>query len=300
MESELEHMLGGALRSGDPRRYLIEAMVAAMRADGHVDPRELEVLHGHLAGHELFAQLPAQAARMLVDMATDAVRLAGDGRVSAIASGLPTRTHRLAAYAMACEVCAADQHIHDAERGYLDALQRALRLSEREAGALFEGARQARPMDALADAIARLGRLTARIVDCFALQHCVERRLLRRHQRRLRDVLVSLIDIHASPERIQAEIDRAFDPLDHGRNVARALDRLAGEISDPADRYWFAVYVAAGYRHRHSELADAPFWELLGEAFELSGHEPAIAEHAALLVPALAPSPGRHSATIGG
>jgi uncharacterized tellurite resistance protein B-like protein len=302
MESDLEQILGGSLRPSDPRRYLIEAMVAAMTADGSVDPRELEVLHRHLAGHELFARLPSEVARMLIDLATDAVRMAADRRVSAIARGLPTRTHRLAAYAMACEVCAADQHIHDAEVSYLEALALALRLSGHEAGDLFDSAGRYRPMDMLADKIARLGRLTARVVDCFALQHCMERRLLKRHRRRLHEVLVSLVDIHASPELIESELDRALDPIEHSQNVPRALERLATAVSDPADRYWFAVYLAAGYHNRGREFAGTPFWQLLRATFELNDSDDAIAEHASLLVTvpvrALARPPGRSSPMI--
>jgi uncharacterized tellurite resistance protein B-like protein len=299
MESDLEQMFGGSLRPSDPRRYLIEAMVAAMQADGMVDPRELEVLHRHLAGHELFARLPSEAARMLIDLATDAVRMAADGRVSAIARGLPTRTHRLAAYAMACEVCAADQHIDDAEVRYLEALALALRLGGHEAGDLFESARRYRPMDMLADKIARLGRLTARIVDCFALQHCMERRLLKRHRRRLRDVLMNLVDVHASAERIEAELDRALDPIAHSQSVPRALERLAAEVSDPADRYWVAVYLAVGYGSRGCEFAATPFWQLLRATFALRDPDEAIAEHARLLVTAPVRAPARSSLTTG-
>ena len=40
VERSVKELLGGGLRPNDPRRFLIEAMVGAMNADGLVDPRE--------------------------------------------------------------------------------------------------------------------------------------------------------------------------------------------------------------------------------------------------------------------
>lgn len=268
MESDLKDMIGGSLRPSDPRRYLIEAMIAAMHADGRVDPRELEVLHRHLAEHELFAELPPATARVLIELATDAVRHAHDGRVGAIARGLPGRIHRLAAYAMACEVCTADLYIHEREEHYMHALRRGLHLGADESRDLFEGAKQGLCMDMLARKIDRLGQLMPHIIECFALQHCMERRVLKRHRKRLHDFLTSLMDIRAGTADIQRELDRALDPLNHSQNVPRALARLGMIVSDPADRYWFAVYIAAGYVSRDLDelLQDTPFWQALGQA----------------------------------
>src|SRR5262245_36199578 len=99
MEKRARDVMGGGLRPNDPRRFLIEAMIGAMHADGAVDQRELAVLHRHLGEHDLFAGLPEAAAKTLVELATDAVRFAASptARVSAIAKGLPSRIHRLAA-----------------------------------------------------------------------------------------------------------------------------------------------------------------------------------------------------------
>ena len=36
----MKDLLGGGLKPNDPRRFLIEAMVGAMSADGHIDQRE--------------------------------------------------------------------------------------------------------------------------------------------------------------------------------------------------------------------------------------------------------------------
>ena len=249
----LKHTLGGSLRPADPRRFLVEAMIGAMNADGHVDPREMQVLHGHLAQHDLFSRLPRDAANLLIDMAGDAMRHSEDGRVRAIARGLPTRTHRLAAYAMACEICAADGYFHETELLYLKALRRRLRLTERAASALFQGAQQYQAMRVLDQQLEHVAALMPMVVDCFALQHCRERRVLERHKRRLTEFLASLLDMHATEEEIREQVERALDPLEHSQNVEYGLKRLLRQVPEAADRYWLAVYIAAGYRYRGVE-----------------------------------------------
>src|SRR5688500_14427536 len=106
MDRSVKDLLGGGLRPNDPRRFLIEAMIGAMSADGVVDPRETAVLERQLAQHPLFQGLGAGPARTLIDLSNDAIRFAGTAvaRAPAIAKGLPARMHRLAAYGMAAEV----------------------------------------------------------------------------------------------------------------------------------------------------------------------------------------------------
>ena len=89
-------VLGGALKPNDPRRYLVEAMIGAMNADGVVDDREMAVLHHHVENHDLFAGVSPTAAKTMIDLAADAVRFAGDplARIPAIARGLPSRVVR--------------------------------------------------------------------------------------------------------------------------------------------------------------------------------------------------------------
>ena len=110
----MKDLLGGGLKPNDPRRFLIEAMVGAMNADGVVDPREPRRSSADRE-HPLFQGLGAAAARTLIDLSNDAIRFAGSalGRAPAIAKGLPARIHRLAAYGMAAEVAAADQQLVD-------------------------------------------------------------------------------------------------------------------------------------------------------------------------------------------
>src|SRR5688572_18070714 len=129
MERSVRELIGGGLRPNDPRRFLLEAMVGAMHADGEVDPREAAVLEHWMAQHPLFVDLGAASARTLIGIATDAIQFSGSAarRAPAIAAGLPARIHRLAAYAMAAEVAHADQTLHQAEVAFLEALRNSLR-----------------------------------------------------------------------------------------------------------------------------------------------------------------------------
>src|SRR5438067_3263466 len=110
MDRSVKDLLGGGLKPNDPRRFLIEAMVAAMSADGHIDARETAMMEQQIANHPLFAGLGAKSAKTLVELSTDAIRFAGGsiGRTPSIAKGLPARIHRYAAFGMAAEVAASD------------------------------------------------------------------------------------------------------------------------------------------------------------------------------------------------
>src|ERR1700753_2250220 len=98
MERSVKGLFGGGLRPNDARRFLIEAMIGAMNADGVVDPRESAVVEHQIATHPLFQGLGPAAARTLIEMSNDAIKFAGNafGRAPAIAKGLPARIHRLA------------------------------------------------------------------------------------------------------------------------------------------------------------------------------------------------------------
>src|SRR5215831_11630811 len=54
MERSVKGLLGGGLKPNDPRRFLIEAMIGAMNADGVVDPRETQAVERQIASHPLF------------------------------------------------------------------------------------------------------------------------------------------------------------------------------------------------------------------------------------------------------
>src|SRR5690242_1465316 len=97
MERSVKELLGGGLRPNDPRRFLIEAMIGAMSADGVADARETAAIEKQIATHPLFHGLGAGAARTLIDLSNDAIKFAGTplGRAPAIAKGLPARIHRV-------------------------------------------------------------------------------------------------------------------------------------------------------------------------------------------------------------
>src|SRR5512132_3390448 len=85
--SFLRKMFSGKVSADDPRRFLVEAMLGAMEADGDVTEEEVATLEGNLANHPLFEGLSADELSRMTDIATDAVREAGGGknRVEAIA-----------------------------------------------------------------------------------------------------------------------------------------------------------------------------------------------------------------------
>src|SRR5438034_6669805 len=143
MERSVRDLLGGSLRPNDPRRFLIEAMIGAMNADGFADPREQQMVERQIAQHPLFQGLGPAAAHTLIDLSNDAIQFAGSAvsRAPAIAKGLPARIHRLAAFGMASEVAVADQHLVDGELQFLEALRIALRISPREAEDVITAAR---------------------------------------------------------------------------------------------------------------------------------------------------------------
>jgi uncharacterized tellurite resistance protein B-like protein len=292
MSNQLREMMGGSLRPSDPRRFLVEAMIGAMNADGHADRSELEVLRHQLAAHDLFAGLPESAADMLIDMGTEAIRFAGDGarRVGAIAKGLPSRTHRLAAYAMACEVSAADGGIDDAEGRYLESLRAALSIGERESQVLLEGARGGRAMAALEQRVGRLRELWPVVIDCLALQLAAERTPTEVDAESIRAVLSELPDVTALPDEVDAAVQRSL--RDAGARCAQLpaeLSRLAGSVPYPMDRYWCAVYLMMVERARGRDQWPAvPFLCQLQQSFGLTDVEMERASQDARLLPPLA------------
>jgi len=69
--SFLRKMFSGKVHTEDPRRYLVEAMLGAMEADGEVTDEEMEVLQKNLEGHDLFGGLLPEETARLIDMAAD-------------------------------------------------------------------------------------------------------------------------------------------------------------------------------------------------------------------------------------
>jgi uncharacterized tellurite resistance protein B-like protein len=295
MEKRARDMIGGGLRPNDPRRFLIEVMIGAMYADGSVDQRELDVLKRQLSDHDLFAGLNDTAAQTLVGLATDAVKFAGSSsaRVPAMAKGLPARIHRLAGYAMACEVCAADDNIDPAEAQYLETLRVALRVSPAEAQAIFQAARTKRLSAYLDDRVLRLRSLVPVVVEMFTLRAYARGTVTDDHRFALRDFILAVPDLSGRSEEIEGELFKAFRKVrPQGFNVHSELQALIAHVPDPVDRYWLTVYamlaeppgVVASWRV-------VPFLGLCQHAFQIGDADMELCASDAMAFPSTIPRP---------
>src|SRR5678815_4677814 len=241
MERSVRGLLGGGLRPNDPRRFLIEAMIGAMNADGVIDPRERAVIERHIKAHDLFAGLGAPAAEMLIDLANDAIRISGAAtRTLAIAKGLPARIHRLAAFGMATEVCAADNQFVTGELAYLEQLRIALRISAYESEQIAHAARIGGLARFLDDRVLRIKNLIGTAATLFALRAQAKGTLNDDHRFKVRDFFVAIPDLALRADELDVELYRAFRraELSGGGHVYPALTELARTLPDPVDRYW--------------------------------------------------------------
>ncbi len=243
--SFVSQMFSGDLTAEDPRRFIIEAMLAAVEADSDVTEEEMEAFERGLEENELFSALSSDERSGLIDVAADAIREAGGGRsrLESIARGLPSRGHRLTAYAMAAELCVSDADLPDAELSYLDALKAALALSDGEARALFDGARQKTGLKTVEERAASMRKLMPRFVDCMALLARADGKVRAEERDGLRAVLRNIPDMAVlTREELDAAIEESLERV-QDIDMADALSQIAGTIRDPADRYWTTVYM---------------------------------------------------------
>lgn len=269
----MRNIFGGGLKPSDPRRFLIEAMVGAMEADGAVSEIEKRALVRNLEEHDLFAGLAGAPAEMLVQTASEAMRLAGKPgrRVGAIARGLPARTFRLTAYAMACEVCAADRDVHPLEAAYLEDLRNALLLTEEEGREILSGVRQHNGIRALEIATAQLVALAPRCIEAMMLAATAagvgqnERRAL------VSAVTQILLDLSVLPQGdVQTHVDRSFERF-RGRAVLEEFAALSGAFVTPNDRLWCTVYMmAVAIAAGNSEWQEVGFFTIVGQRFGMT------------------------------
>jgi uncharacterized tellurite resistance protein B-like protein len=243
--SFLRKMFSGEITSDDPRRFIIEAMLGAMEADGDVTEEEMNVLEQNLEEHELFGGLTSAERSRLVDMAADAIREGGGGRKrsEAIAKGLPSRGHRLTAYAMACQVCVSDADLPEAEINYLDSLQSALGISDDEARELFEAARAQSGLRTVEEKAAAMRDLMPWFVECMALMAAADGEVHDEEMAGVRAVLRNIPDMAVlSRDELDVAIARSFDRI-KGKEVGEELEKIATHILEPTDRYWTTVYM---------------------------------------------------------
>lgn len=282
-------ILGGTLRPGDPRRFIVEAMVCAMNADGVIDPRELAVLRRHLAGHELFRAVPPTVADTMISLASDAMTFAGGplARLTAIAAGLPSRIHRLHAYAMAVEITQSDGSIVPAEVSFLERLRHELRISAAEGLEIARTLADGRLGDYLAARVAAIRGLVPAAAELFTMRARVRHTLDDAHLAHVRDLFLALPDLGGAPDEIEGQLRAAFrTPRPESVELFEELRQLASTIPDPVDRWWLIVYVLADEPGAGRAWRRGLFGCLLQAAFGLGEQDVDLAASEAKLVAA--------------
>ena len=290
MERSVKALLGGGLKPNDPRRFLVEAMIGAMHADGIADPREAAAVSRQLATHPLFSGLGATAARTLIDLSNDAIRFAGTavGRAPAIAKGLPARIHRLAAYGMAAEVAQADDQLVEGELRFLEALRIAMRISPHESEQVLAAARAGQLAPYLDDRYLRLKSIIPIAAEVFALRALSRGIANDDHRFKVRDFFAAIPDLALSKDELDAELYRAFRrPRAADAQVFGELARLARTLPDPVDRYWIVVYaLVAELPATVPSWRVIPFMGVMQGAFQITDTDMELAAVDALTFPA--------------
>jgi uncharacterized tellurite resistance protein B-like protein len=296
MERSLKGLLAGGLKPSDPRRFLVEAMVGAMHADGTATASEAAVMQQRIATHPLFEGLAAPAARTLIEISNDALMFAGSpvARTPAIAKGLPARIHRLAAYGMAAEVAAVDQHIASGELHFLEALRIALRISQHEAEGIVHAARADQLTAYLDDRYLRVKSMISVAAEVFTLRALARGMANDDHRHKVRDFFAAIADLALSIDELDTELYRAFRrPRAPDAQVFGELARVAYSLPDPADRYWIVVYtLAAEPPSTVPSWRVIPFIGVLQAAFQIVDTDMELAVVDALTFPASLPRPG--------
>jgi uncharacterized tellurite resistance protein B-like protein len=293
-ERSIAQLLGGGLRPNDPRRFLIEAMLGSMHADGVVDPREQLAMEAQIAGHPLFQGLGAVAAKTLIELSSDAIAFAGGAhrRVASIAKGLPARVHRLAAYGMAAEIAVADDQLVDSELAYLEALRLALRISPNEAHAILEAARVDKLAAFVDDRYLRVKTLITVACEVFALRALALGCSNDAHRFTVRDFFAAIPDLALSRDELDTELYRAFRRPRHDVGVTSELSRVAATLPDPVDRYWMIVYaLVAEIPATVPSWRVIPFIGVMQGAFQIVDADMQLAVIDALSFPAAMPRP---------
>jgi len=288
--SFLRTMFSGRVSTDDPRRFLVEAMLGAMEADGDVTEEEVATLEGNLANHPLFEGMSGDEVSRVTDLAADAIREAGGGknRLAEIAKGLPSRTQRLAAYAMACEICVADRELAEAEIEYLDRLQAALALDDTEAKEVFEAARKHSGLLTLEEKSARVRDMLPAFVHCMALMASADEEIHHEERLGMRAVLRNIPDmtVLTGPE-IDEAIDVAIDRV-KGKDSSAELATVAKAIAQPSDRYWTAVYVMIiALADGKTDWREVKFLDTMKKTFALSDNQMDVAMQTAAQFPAV-------------
>jgi hypothetical protein len=294
MDRVVKDLFRGALRASDPRRFVIEAMVAAMLADGVADDREKLIITERVAQHPMFEGIGAEAIKTLTDLSTDAIRFAGGSvaRAAAIGKGLPARCHRLTAFAMAAEVCASDTQLVDGERQYLEALRLALRIGPLEAEYTYNALATGELARFLEDRVLRIRSLTPLVCDLFAMRAAAKGQADDDHRFEIGDFCAAIPDLVLARDQLDGELYRAFKRAAAAEDVLSELRRIAEALPDPIDRFWMVVYALVAESPAHlPKWHVLPFIGMLQNAFQIIDADMEYAVADALSFPASLPRP---------
>lgn len=269
-------------------------MVAGMLADGLADAREFELITQRIAHHPLFEGLGAEAARTLTQLSVDSIHFAGGSiaRAPAIGKGLPSRSHRVAAFAMAAEVCASDTQFVESERHYLETLRMALRIGPIEAEYTYAALANGEVSHFIEDRVLRIRSLTPLICDMFALRSAGKGFADDDHRFEVSDFCAAIADFTTPRELLDAELYRAFKRVSAVENVRAELCRIAESLPDPVDRYWLVVYaLVAEPPAAVANWRIIPFIGLLQSTFQIIDADMDLAVVDALSFPIQMPRP---------
>jgi len=271
--SFLRKMFSGQVKTDDSRRFLIETMLGAMEADGDVTEEEMAVFQSSLENHDLFKGLSGEEIERFIDLAAAAISEAGGGkpRLPEIAKHLPSRSQRLAAYHMACEICVSDKQLAESEIDFLDATQNAFGLDESEAKEVFEAARKHSGLLTLDEKSEKMKVLMPRFVECMALIAAADGEVHHEERLGVRAVLRNIPDMAVlTPQELDQAIDTALDSV-QGKDAAGELTAIAKVIDQPSDRYWTTVYVMIiALADGKTDWREVKFLELMKGTFGLS------------------------------
>ncbi|MGE3456944.1 MAG: TerB family tellurite resistance protein [Kofleriaceae bacterium] len=285
-------LMGGEARPSDPRRFVIEAMLGAMHADGVVDERERVVIERQLAEHPWFSAL-GDTAKTLLDLSSDAIKHAGGAarRAPAIAKGLPARIHRLTAYGMAVEVAVADGELVPAELDFLEAIGRSFRIGSSEADKVLCAVEAGTLADYLAERFRWIAELAPTMCELFAWR-AVVRGAAEADHRALAAFLAAVPDLQATPAELAPMLATALQRGKRTDRLASELEVVATALPDRSDRYWAMIYaLAAEMPAMVPSWRVIPFITELRRAFELDDAEMQTAVVDALSFPPAMPRP---------
>lgn len=288
--SFLRKMFSGNVTTDDPRRYLIEAMLGAMEADGDVAAEEMDALQQNFEDYDIFEGLNREELARFIDLAADAIRDAGGGkkRVAAIGKALASRTHRLTAYAMACQVCAADAAIAESEIEYLDALQAALGLDDTEAQGLFEAVRRAAGVMTLEEKANKMREMMPHFVDCMALMAMADGEIHDEERAGIHAVLRSIPDMAVLTDDELSEAAEISLGRVAGKDINAEIAKMREIFDNPADRYWTTVYMMiVALSDGKTDWREIAFLKTVKSEFELGDEQMDHAMSTAQLFPAV-------------